>query len=93
MGGRIGQPDDASNFAGADASVNVRTCAVPYSDAARGMPRGARVDGDGAHDVERFRWNQEIQAIVTMMTCARQAGRRQPDALARLVKLGYPLEH
>ncbi|VWC57631.1 hypothetical protein [Burkholderia lata] len=92
-GGRIGQPGDAANFAGADASVNVRTRAVPYSDAARGVPLGARVESDGAHDVARFRFNQEIQAIVSMMKRTRQARRRQPDALARLVKLGYPLEH
>ncbi|WP_278650894.1 hypothetical protein [Burkholderia lata] len=71
----------------------MRTRAVPYSDAARGMPLGTRVEGDGARDVERFRFNQEIQAIVTMMTRTGHACRLQPDALARLVKLGYPLEH
>ncbi|WP_174981538.1 hypothetical protein [Burkholderia lata] len=92
-GGRIGQPGDASNFAGAVASVNVRTCAVPYCDAARGMWPGAHVEGDVARDVERFRFAQEIQAIVAMTTRARRAGRRQPDALVRLVKFGYPLEH
>jgi len=92
-GGPIGRPDDASNFAGAGASVNVRTRAVPYSDVARGMSLGARVGGDLARGVAIFRFDQEIQAVATTATRTWRAGRRQPDALVRLVKFGYPLEH
>jgi hypothetical protein len=43
--------------------------------------------------VEHVRFDREIQAIAATLTRARRAGRRQPDALARLVKFGYPLEH
>jgi len=73
-GGPLGRLANASNFAGASTSVNVRAPGVPYCDSAGAESLNAILYGADARGAAISSCGQEIQAISAVMSRVRRVG-------------------